>query len=105
MKRVLIVDDSRELGRWLQTAITQENSQIQTSVFPSGEEALLDSSHNSPDLLITDIRLAGMSGLELVRKIRKRLPGIRVIVYTGVVDVTLEKQARELDIDAFSANR
>ena len=101
MKRVLIVDDSLELGRWLQTALTQMDSQIQATVYPSGEEALLDSSRRPVDVLVTDIRLAGISGLELVRKIRKRYPGVRVIVITGMQDMSLEKQAKELGIDAF----
>ena len=101
MKRVLIVDDSLELGRWLQTALTQWDPQIQATVYPSGEEALLESSRRPVDVLVTDIRLAGISGLELVRKIRKRYPGIRVIVITGMQDMSLEKQAKELGIDAF----
>jgi len=101
MKRVLIVDDSLELGRWLQTALTTLDAQIQATVYPSGEEALLDSYRRPVDVLITDIRLTGISGLELVRKIRKRYPGIRVIVITGMQDMSLEKQANELGIDAF----
>ncbi len=98
MKRVLIVDDSLELGRWLKTALSQSDPQIQATVYPSGEEALLESSRRPVDVLVTDIRLAGMSGLELVRKIRKRYPGIRVIVITGMQDMSLEKQAKELGI-------
>ena len=101
MKRVLIVDDSLELGRWLQTALTTMDTTIQATVFPSGEEALLDSSRRPVDVLVTDIRLAGISGLELVRKIRRRYPGIRVIVITGMQDMSLEKQANELGIDGF----
>jgi CheY-like chemotaxis protein len=101
MKRVLIVDDSLEVGRWLQTALTQSDPQIQATVYPSGEEALLESSRRPVDVLVTDIRLAGISGLELVRKIRKRYPGIRVIVITGMQDISLEKQAKDLGIDAF----
>jgi len=101
MKRVLIVDDSLELGRWLQTALTQMDTQIQAAVFPSGEEALLDSSRHPVDVLVSDVRLAGISGLELVRKFRKRFPGIRVIVITGIQDINIEKQAKELGIDAF----
>ena len=101
MKRILIVDDSLELGRWLQTVLTQLDPQIQATVYPSGEEALLESSRRPVDVLVTDIRLAGISGLELVRKIRKRYPGIRVIVITGMQDMSLERQAKELGIDAF----
>lgn len=101
MKRVLIVDDSLELGRWLKTALLQMNPNLQATVFPSGEEALLEGARHPVDVLVTDIRLAGMSGLELVRKIRKRHPTIRIIVITGVPDRGLERQAKELGIDGF----
>jgi CheY-like chemotaxis protein len=94
MKRVAIVDDSLEIGRWLQTALVQMDSSIQVQVYPSGEEALMD-------VLVTDIRLSGMSGLELIRKIRKRQPGIRVIVITGLPDLSLRKQTEELEVDGF----
>ena len=48
---------------------------VEGVVVPSAEEALLESGLNTPDLLVADIRLPGISGLELVQKIRKRFLG------------------------------
>ena len=96
MKRVLIVDNSLELGRWLQTALTQLDAQIQATVFPSAEEAMLEATRHPVDVLVTDIRLPGMTGFELVRKLRKRYPGIKFIFITGLQDAGLKKQAEDL---------
>ena len=101
MKRVLIVDDSLELGRWLQAALIQLDPQIQAPVFPSAEEAMLEAFRHPVDVLVTDIRLPGMTGFEFVRKMRKRYPGIKVIVITGLQDAALKKQAEDLGAVAF----
>jgi len=100
MKRVLIVDDSLELGRWLQAALIQLDPQIQAPVFPSAEEALLEATRHPVDVLVTDIRLPGMTGFELVLKLRKRYPGMKVIFITGLQDAGLKKQAEDIGADA-----
>jgi CheY-like chemotaxis protein len=74
MKRVLIVDDALELGRFLQAALKTLRPPVESVLVPSAEEAILESSQTAPDLLVADIRLPGISGLELVRKIRNRTP-------------------------------
>jgi CheY-like chemotaxis protein len=101
MKQVMIVDDSLEMGRWLQTALMQGNPEIQARVVPSAEEALLEASRRPVDLLVVDIRLPGMTGVELVTKVRARFAMTRVIFITGVADSKLKKQAEELKPDAF----
>lgn len=102
MKRILIVDDAIEVCRLFQDALRTAYPDIPVTIVPSGEEALLESTRLSFDLLVTDIRLPGMSGLELVRKIRVRQPRIRVILITGLtLDDHLEKQKDELQPDLF----
>jgi CheY-like chemotaxis protein len=53
---------------------------------PSGEEALLESSRRKIDLLVTDYKLPGMSGVELMHKIRVRHPEAKVVLITGMSD-------------------
>jgi CheY-like chemotaxis protein len=102
MKRVLIVDDAIDLARMMQDAIKVAHPDIPITVVPSAEEALLESTRLSFDLLITDLRLPGMSGLELIRKIRVRQPQIKVILITAVVlDDRLIKQRDEVLPDVF----
>jgi len=99
--RILIVDDQREVRRALRSAI--ETLDIETDVLdvPSGEEALLEISSEAVDLLISDIRLAGISGLELLEKLRRRKPDMKVILVTGLLDATIRQQVADAGADAF----
>jgi CheY-like chemotaxis protein len=102
MKRVLIVDDAIELARMMQDALKVVHPDIPITAVPSAEEALLESTRLSFDLLITDLRLPGISGLELIRKIRVRQPHIKVILITAMVlDDRLNKQKDEIAPDIF----
>ena len=102
MPRALIVDDAIDLGRLLQAALGISLPNMPTTIVPSAEEAMLEATREPPiDLLITDIRLPGMTGLELVQKIRKRIPRLKVIMITGLTDDTLVDQAKALNVDEF----
>ena len=100
--RVLIVDDAIDLGRLLQDALKTVHPGIPITVVPSAEEAILESTRFTIDLLISDIRLPGMTGLELVRKIRIRQPNVRIMLISGLsIDRRLKAQIDELKPDAF----
>jgi CheY-like chemotaxis protein len=58
---------------------------------PSGEEALLEASRRKIDLLVADYLLPGISGVELMRKIKARNPELKVIFISGMT----EKKARD----------
>ncbi|HEX9019608.1 MAG TPA: response regulator [Anaerolineaceae bacterium] len=102
MKRILIVDDAIDLGRMLQDALKKAYPDISVGLVPSAEESLLESGRVNIDLLITDLRLPGMTGLELIRKIRVRQPNIKVILMTGLtLDDRLNRQRAEANPDVF----
>jgi len=63
---------------------------------PSGEEALLEASRRKIDLLVSDYLLPGMSGVELMRKIKVRNPDLRVIFISGMT----ERKARDEMLNA-----
>ena len=101
MKHITIVDDAPDLGRVLQTLMLTITKDLAISVVPSAEEALLYSGRHPIDLLVTDIRLPGISGLDLVKKIRSRHPEVKVIFITGLSDGPIVRQARDLDAEYF----
>jgi len=101
MKNVLIVDDALDLGRLLQSALATLDIEIKSVVVPSAEEAMLEATHYPIDLLVTDIRLPGLSGTELVRKMRGLHPELKVILITGMAGQEYEQQAGELGVDNF----
>jgi len=100
-KRIIIADDALDFGRMLQASLTTLGSHLKVTLVPSAEEALLETRRGATDLLISDVRLPGMSGFELVRKARVHYPGLKIIVITGLKDDTMRQQAEAAGADAF----
>ncbi|MBZ5582496.1 MAG: sigma-54 dependent transcriptional regulator [Acidobacteriia bacterium] len=89
-KRILIVDDDESL-RWVTQAQLQQSG-YEVSAAADGASALETIRQAPPDLVITDLRMPGMSGLELLKKIRADYPEILVIMVTafGTVENAVE---------------
>lgn len=101
MPKVLIVDDASDFGRFLKSALTTLDPSISVQILPSAEEALLIFPLVNPDLLIADYRLPGMSGLEMIRKVRSRYPDTSIIIVTALPNDEITAQAQDLKVDAF----
>jgi CheY-like chemotaxis protein len=99
--RVLIVDDQHEVRRMLAASLRTLGKHFDVLEVPSGEEALLISSQLPLDLVVADVRLPGMSGLELVTRLQKRTPQTRIILVTGVDEPRLRRQVADAGADAF----
>jgi DNA-binding response OmpR family regulator len=99
--RILIVEDQREVSHLLRTALETLEHELEVVEIPSGEEAILDASRNKVDLLVTDFRLAGITGIELMRKVRSHRPEAKVILITGLTDRKVRKEVAEAGADAF----
>ena len=94
---ILLVDDQRDILRLLHSTLdTLNNSDLQVFETPSGEEALLEASRQRIDLLVSDYKLPGMSGIELMHKVRARHPDVKVILISGMTD----KKARDEMLNA-----
>jgi len=83
--RVLLVDDEPNVLKALGRTLRQESVQILTA--PSGEEALLIMREHPVDLLISDMRMPGMSGAELLAQAAKEWPATRRVLLTGYADL------------------
>jgi CheY-like chemotaxis protein len=92
--RILVVDDDPFVGEMLAMILEDEGYEIETA--ESGEDAL-EKYRAAPDigLLITDMNMPGMSGLQLIAAIRAAIPGIPVILLTGTEDASLGDEADE----------
>lgn len=96
-RNILLVDDQRDILRLLRSTLeTLKNTEVKIFESPSGEEALLESSRHKIDLLITDYKLPGMSGIELMHKVRVRHPEAKVILISGMT----ERKARDEMLNA-----
>ncbi len=86
-RHVLLVDDQRDILRLLHSTLdTLKRPELKIFESPSGEEALLHSARYKVDLLVSDYKLPGMSGIELMHKVRMRHPEAKVVLITGVTD-------------------
>lgn len=83
---VLLVDDQRDIVRLLHSSLQTLGHQLEIIDAPSGEEALLEASLRKIDLLVADYLLPGISGVELMHKIRARNPSLKVIFITGMTE-------------------
>lgn len=90
--RILLVDDQRDILRLLHSTLDTLNQELDIIEVPSGEEALLEASRNQIDMLIADYRLPGITGVELMDKIRALYSDVRVIFVTGMTDRDSRKE-------------
>ena len=93
---VLLVDDQRDIVRLLHSSLQTLGHELDIIDAPSGEEALLEASLRKIDLLVADYLLPGISGVELMHKIRLRNPALKVIFITGMT----ERRARNEMLNA-----
>ncbi|MFY9314606.1 MAG: nitrogen regulation protein NR(I) [Burkholderiales bacterium] len=85
MKPVWIVDDDRSI-RWVfEKALSREG--ISFNSFASAREALDALSGGAPQVLISDIRMPGQSGIELLQEVKEKHPAVPVIVMTAYSDL------------------
>ena len=95
------MDDQREVSRLLRSALATLEHNLEIVEMPSGEEAILDASLNKVDLLVADFRLPGLSGIQLMNKIKEFYPPVKVILITGISDPYVRKEVAQAGADAF----
>ncbi|MCX8060945.1 MAG: response regulator [Anaerolineales bacterium] len=99
--KMLIVDDQREVRRMIKAALEAQFPNATLVDVPSAEEAMVLLAQDRFNLLVVDVRLAGMSGLEMVEKARRRQPNLSIVVITGINDPTVEQQLNQAPIQAW----
>ena len=85
MKPVWIIDDDRSIRWVLEKALARED--IEFKSFASADEATRALTHGTPQMVISDIRMPGSSGLELLQTLRGQYPHLPVIIMTAYSDL------------------
>jgi two-component system, NtrC family, nitrogen regulation response regulator GlnG len=85
MKPVWIIDDDRSIRWVLEKALEREK--ITFKSFSSADDALAELTVSVPQIVISDIRMPGHSGLDLLQKMRERFPSLPVIIMTAYSDL------------------
>ncbi len=90
MKKVLIIDDDQSFRRIIEYNLQEEGYDVLAAA--SGEQGLNVFNEQNPDLVITDMKMQGISGMDVLASIRKKSPETLVIIVTafGTVDKAVE---------------
>lgn len=81
--KVLLVDDEKELAQTISERLI--NRDVGTYAVHDGQQALnlIASDDNKPDVMVLDLRMPGMDGIEVLRKAKEAKPNIEIIILTG----------------------
>jgi DNA-binding response OmpR family regulator len=91
--RILIVEDDEEMGSLLRDFVEEEGFEADTVM--NGYEAFRKLVKEPFDLIITDIRMPGLTGLDILPRIRKLQPGIPIVVITAFGSQEVHQKALE----------
>ena len=94
--KILLVDDEEEFVKTLSERI--EMRDVKSDVALNGEEALKAMDEDLPDVMVLDLKMPGIDGLEVLRRTKKAYPGVQIIMLTGHGSEKDEKEARRLGV-------
>lgn len=97
---VLVVDDSLEIQRYLRVLLELDSYQVETA--SSGHEALQALRRGcTPEVVLLDLQMPGMDGLETLRQLREFRSKLKVIMCSGVDDPDKIREAASLGAHAY----
>jgi DNA-binding NtrC family response regulator len=99
IEKVLLVDDEKEFVKTLSERLQTRGFHAEVAF--SGEEALASIVKSQPDVVVLDLRMPGMDGLEVLERIKGHHPAIEVIMLTGHGSHKEKGLAEELGVFAY----
>jgi two-component system, OmpR family, response regulator CpxR len=97
--KVLLVDDEREFVQTLSERLQMRD--MPAAVVYGGEEALSVVDEEEPEVMVLDLKMPGIDGIEVLRRVKKEHPDVEVIVLTGHGSKDVEKLCMELGACAY----
>jgi signal transduction histidine kinase/FixJ family two-component response regulator len=98
-KKLLLADDEEGIRKVLSIALEDSGYEVLTAA--NGEEALEIFRRNRPPIVMTDIKMPGMDGIELLQKIKQEAPDTEVIMITGHGDMDLAIKSLKFEATDF----
>ncbi|MBN2265370.1 MAG: response regulator [Candidatus Aminicenantes bacterium] len=92
--RILVVDDEDKVCESIRQVLVREDCEVDVAF--SGEEALAKEAEAPYDVMVVDLMMPGLSGLDLLRMLRARNPRARIIMVTGYPTMKNTFQAMQL---------
>jgi len=94
--KVLLVDDEQKFVEALSERLQMRDLKNETVY--DGEEALSFVNDKEPDVMVLDLKMPGIDGMEVLRRVKKKFPAIRVIILTGHGTDRDEEESRRIGI-------
>jgi len=86
MIKIAIVEDIKDIREGLQLLINSNDTFSCTQTYSTAEDALLNLPNTLPDVILMDIHLPGISGIEAIKKLKPQLPSVQFIMSTVYED-------------------
>lgn len=80
-RRLLVVDDDQAVTSLLRRGFSYEGYEVRTAA--NGEQALRAAGHEAPDLVVLDLMMPGIDGLEVCKRLRAAEPDLPILILTG----------------------
>lgn len=91
---ILVADDEEDLRWSLSKSLQRRGSPYHVTCVSDGNSALAELQERNYDLVVSDLRMPGVSGLELIREIRSRKPQVPIIVMTAYGSEEVQREAQ-----------
>ena len=88
---IMVIDDESIVGKRLKPAL--EKSGYEVEVFESGAEALKRIEEKDFDIVVTDVRMDDVDGIEILGRVSQKSPRTKVIIMTGYATIELAREA------------
>jgi CheY-like chemotaxis protein len=99
LRKVLVVDDDPVVGRSFDRVLSAKGYAVVTA--ENGEDALKKIQDEAYDLVVTDIKMPGMDGVEVAERVRARQPWMPVVIITGYGTQANEERAKAAGVREF----
>lgn len=98
-KKILVVDDQESMREMLSELLQMMG--YEARAVDGGQQALQSLQETETDLVITDLNMPGMDGMELMKRIKMLYPGLPVIIITGYGTFNTERQVLSSGADGY----
>lgn len=101
IRRLLVVDDEPIVGKRLQQVFTKIGFEIET--YTDSASALVAIAERDFDIVVTDLKMEGIDGIEVLKRVRRQNPATQVIIITGYASPDTAELAQQEGVFAFLA--
>jgi DNA-binding NtrC family response regulator len=99
--KILVIDDEKDLRFLFKKILAPEGYTVLTA--QNGYDGIKINQKSDPDIILLDLKMPGINGIETLRRIRKKDPDVIVIIITGYGDAETIRDAAELNVYEYMA--